>query len=140
MRHIKADEKILFLAFVALAFYSCSYNELFRNNIRWEEISELPPAPGLDVQHGLACHYAGVSGDVIIVAGGANFPDKAVYEDGSLTYSLQVMKSRQLKVYGCTVFFNINSISTAFVTDFYRKIAPGKSDKTNLEYIRILKL
>lgn len=74
--------KLLFFVFVILTFSSCSYNDPYRNNILWEEVGELPPAPGMDVQHGLAGHYAGVSGDVIIIAGGANFPGLPLHEGG----------------------------------------------------------
>ncbi|MBN1388178.1 MAG: cyclically-permuted mutarotase family protein [Bacteroidales bacterium] len=78
--------RLLLLAVIAVLLNACSYNEPFRNNIRWEELTELPPAPGMDVQYGLAGHFAGASGDVIIVAGGANFPDKPVQDGGKKVY------------------------------------------------------
>lgn len=44
--------------------------------LRW---TKLPPLPD---QHGFAGAFAGVSNNALIVAGGANFPDKAVWEGG----------------------------------------------------------
>jgi len=44
--------------------------------LRW---TKLPPLPD---QHGFAGAFAGVSRGALIVAGGANFPDKAVWEGG----------------------------------------------------------
>lgn len=44
--------------------------------LRW---TKLPPLPD---QHGFAGAFAGVSNGALIVAGGANFPDKPVWEGG----------------------------------------------------------
>ncbi len=40
---------------------------------------ELPPLPD---QHGVAGAFAGISGDALLVAGGANFPDQPPWEGG----------------------------------------------------------
>jgi SSS family solute:Na+ symporter len=48
----------------------------------WAELPELPAAPGQDRQHGLAGIFAGVHEDVLILAGGANFPDGMPWEGG----------------------------------------------------------
>ena len=42
--------------------------------IDWEKIADLPPRRGFEVQPGLAGAFAGVHGDVLIIAGGTNFP------------------------------------------------------------------
>ena len=41
----------------------------------WESLDPLPAARGDDTQPGLAGPFAGVHNEVVIVAGGANFPD-----------------------------------------------------------------
>ena len=45
--------------------------------LRWNELPALPD------REGFAGSYAGVSGDALIVAGGANFPDKRPWEGGA---------------------------------------------------------
>jgi len=50
--------------------------------VTWSELPELPPAPGESKQFGLAGAFAGVHEDALIVAGGANFPKGAPWEDG----------------------------------------------------------
>lgn len=49
--------------------------------LRW---TKLPPLPD---KHGFAGAFAGVSNGALIVAGGANFPDKAVWEGGKKHWS-----------------------------------------------------
>ncbi|MEG3660148.1 hypothetical protein V5097_22245, partial [Arenibacter palladensis] len=46
----------------------------------------LPPNNGQIIQPGLAGTYTGIDDDVLIVAGGANFPDKLPWEGGIKTY------------------------------------------------------
>jgi solute:Na+ symporter, SSS family len=50
--------------------------------VTWSELPEIPPAPGEARQFGLAGAFAGVHNDALIVAGGANFPNGAPWEDG----------------------------------------------------------
>lgn len=45
--------------------------------VKWSELPSLPDA------HGFAGTFAGVSGEALIVAGGANFPEKPPWEGGS---------------------------------------------------------
>lgn len=91
---------LLLLAILLLFLAACSGNrDSFLNNIDWLELPEIPPPPGEPVQNGLANPFAGISNDMLIVAGGANFPDKPVYEGG-------------LKVYHDDIFvYNISSES-----------------------------
>ena len=49
--------------------------------LRW---TKLPPLPD---RHGFAGAFAGVSNGALLVAGGANFPDKAVWEGGKKFWS-----------------------------------------------------
>ncbi len=48
--------------------------------LEWDELPALPPAAGQTEQPGLAGPYAGLHGDALIVAGGANFPNKPLWE------------------------------------------------------------
>ncbi|MEQ9438701.1 MAG: sodium/solute symporter [Cyclobacteriaceae bacterium] len=50
--------------------------------LHWNNAPDLPPAPGETTQAGLAGAFAGVHQDVMIVAGGANFPDQLPWEGG----------------------------------------------------------
>src|SRR5688572_17045150 len=52
-------------------------------NIIWDELPPLPPSAGQAKQPGVAGPFAGVHGDALIVAGGANFPDKMPWEGGA---------------------------------------------------------
>ncbi len=45
------------------------------DSFNWTSHPDLPSAPGVKVQTGLAGPFAGVHKDALIVAGGANFPD-----------------------------------------------------------------
>jgi len=50
--------------------------------LKWSGLPELPPAPGRDIQPGVAGPYAGVHNDALIVAGGANFPEALPWRGG----------------------------------------------------------
>ena len=52
----------------------------------YTNLPDLPPNVGQNVQPGLAGTYTGIDDDVLIVAGGANFPDKQPWEGGMKTY------------------------------------------------------
>lgn len=52
----------------------------------YTNLPDLPPNIEQNVQPGLAGPYAGIDDDVLIVAGGANFPDKLPWEGGRKTY------------------------------------------------------
>ncbi len=51
-------------------------------SLEWDRVPDLPPPPGETEQAGLAGVFAGVHHNVMIVAGGANFPDKMPWEGG----------------------------------------------------------
>ncbi|GAG76010.1 unnamed protein product [marine sediment metagenome] len=65
--------------FLAL-FYTSAFGS--ESLLKWTELPPLPPAPGQEVQVGLAGAFAGVHNDVLILAGGANFPDSPPWEGG----------------------------------------------------------
>lgn len=52
-------------------------------SLTWDELPPLPPAAGQAVQPGVASPFVGVHGDALIVAGGANFPDKMPWDGGA---------------------------------------------------------
>ena len=58
----------------------------FTNQISWKELPPLPPSAGNTVQPGLASPFAGISENILIVAGGCNFPEKPVWESGQKKY------------------------------------------------------
>lgn len=49
----------------------------------WSTFPPLPPAAGQTKQPGVASPFVGVHGNALIVAGGANFPDKMPWEGGA---------------------------------------------------------
>lgn len=52
-------------------------------SVNWDKLPALPPSAGQAKQPGVAGPFAGVHGDALIVAGGANFPDKLPWEGGT---------------------------------------------------------
>ena len=65
---------------VLLGLWTLFIATLTAEDLRW---SQLPPLPD---HEGFAGMFAGVSGDALIVAGGANFPDRRPWEGGSKTW------------------------------------------------------
>ena len=53
------------------------------NALTWDTLPPVPPAAGQTKQPGLASPFVGVHHDALIVAGGANFPDKAPWAGGA---------------------------------------------------------
>ncbi|MEN6452623.1 MAG: sodium/solute symporter [Prolixibacteraceae bacterium] len=66
--------------FVILFFPAITLNA--GSVLKWIELPPLPPAPGQNVQFGLAGAFAGVHNDVFILAGGSNFPDDPPWNGG----------------------------------------------------------
>src|ERR1044071_1523115 len=52
-------------------------------DLKWSTFPSLPPAAGQQKQPGVASPFVGVHGNALIVAGGANFPDKMPWEGGA---------------------------------------------------------
>ena len=76
---------ILGSGILSLLFFCCccDRNKEMSANIIWNNEISLPPCKGMDCNKGLAGTYAGFVGDYLVVAGGANFPDKYPWEGGS---------------------------------------------------------
>jgi SSS family solute:Na+ symporter len=56
------------------------------NYFKFSILPNMPPNSGYSTQPGLAGTYTGMEDGVLIVAGGANFPDKLPWEGGIKTY------------------------------------------------------
>ena len=56
----------------------------------WETLASLPPSKNDGNQPGLAGAFAGIHENVLIVAGGANFPDGPVWKGGTKAYHREV--------------------------------------------------
>ena len=54
--------------------------------INFNIFTQIPPLPDNKVQKGFAGAFSGIIGDNLIIAGGANFPDKLPFEGGIKTY------------------------------------------------------
>lgn len=71
--------------FLWLAFLSSQVEAQDTSKIEkhfdWEKL-ELPVPPGREIQPGLAGAFSGLSNHVLIIAGGANFPDNPPWEGG----------------------------------------------------------
>ncbi|MEZ5106960.1 MAG: kelch repeat-containing protein [Draconibacterium sp.] len=55
-------------------------------NIKWGSLPDIPPTAGQQEQRGLAGALAGVSSEMLVVAGGSNFPDSFPWQGGTKTY------------------------------------------------------
>jgi solute:Na+ symporter, SSS family len=53
------------------------------NELAWSILPPLPPAAGQSRQPGVASPFVGVHGNALIVAGGANFPEKMPWDGGA---------------------------------------------------------
>jgi SSS family solute:Na+ symporter len=51
--------------------------------LRWEKLPPLPASVGQTVQPGMAGPFAGAHGGVLLVGGGANFPEKMPWDGGA---------------------------------------------------------
>ena len=76
----------LLLLFSIFIFNPALSKERFRNTISWQELPSLPAAPGQVIQPGLASPFSGVSENMLLVAGGCNFPGEEVWEGGQKAY------------------------------------------------------
>ncbi|HET8737433.1 MAG TPA: hypothetical protein VFM69_12620, partial [Pricia sp.] len=79
--------KFLSLLFLFTALFISNTNGYGQEEyFEFQKLPDLPPNKGQKVQPGLAGTYAGVDDGVLILAGGANFPDKLPWEGGKKIY------------------------------------------------------
>src|SRR5687768_12914680 len=67
---------------VMLSFGRLWAQDAANNHIGWSVPATLPPPEGATLQPGMAGASAGVHNDVLLIAGGANFPDGMPWEGG----------------------------------------------------------
>ena len=76
------------LLILCILFVQTSYAE--KNSItkiNWDKSALTVPTPnGRSIQHGLAAPFAGVHNGVLLIGGGANFPDTPVADGGKKVY------------------------------------------------------
>ena len=106
------------------------------------EWSELKPLPD---EFGFAGPFAGTSGGALIVAGGANFPDGYPWDGGKKVYHDRIFVLSSPGIAGLliaaifaaaqsTVSSSLNSVATAYVTDFHSRVfSPDSSDASRLK-------
>ena len=68
----------------------------------WKQVAPIPARPGADVQDGLAGAFAGFSNDVLLVAGGTNFPGARANAFAGNWYSHKgLQKAWNSEIYAC---------------------------------------
>lgn len=70
-------------------FVSCSTDEKSKS-IRWDAAATLPADSDDSTHIGVAGPVTGIIGDRLLIAGGANFPDKMPWDGGAKHYASQV--------------------------------------------------
>lgn len=69
-----------------LLLYTAKAQEPDLDGLHWSVATQLPNAPGQQEQLGLAGVAGGVHNNVLLIAGGANFPDSMPWQGGSKKY------------------------------------------------------
>ena len=65
---------------ILLVHFFCFLSVASASVLNWEALTELPAPEGLEKNIGVAGPFVGVHNDALIVAGGANFPDKPLWD------------------------------------------------------------
>ena len=81
--------------FILLFHFFCFLSFASANVLKWEELTELPAPDGLNENIGVAGPFVGVHNDALIVAGGANFPDKPLWETDKVWHDRIYVLSKQ---------------------------------------------
>ena len=89
-----------------MALTVAAFGEAAVASLTWDSLPPLPPSAGGLKQPGVAGPFAGVHGDALIVAGGANFPDKLPWDGGAKIWWDDVW-----------VLENLSSAAPRWVTD-----------------------
>ena len=82
--------RLIFLI-ISFLFFHTNGNLFGQENpttlqISWETLSSIPPKNGQAQQPGLAGAFVGVHNNVLLIAGGANFPNGPAWEGGKKVY------------------------------------------------------
>lgn len=75
----------IFISSMIIALHSCKEQER-EHSMVWHIAGEVPPLPGQEKAIGLAGPIAGISNGVLLLGGGANFPDKFPWLGGRKKY------------------------------------------------------
>lgn len=75
----RTDRVALFAVSMALVSPACASV----TTLAWDTLPPLPPSAGQSQQVGVAGPFAGVHRDALLVAGGANFPEKRPWDGGA---------------------------------------------------------
>jgi N-acetylneuraminic acid mutarotase len=82
--------RLSLLGLLLIFSLSITFNSCNKMNAEWAELVPLPPhVPGA-VQPGVAGPFAGLHGNTLIVAGGANFPDTMPWHGGRKKYHNEI--------------------------------------------------
>ena len=83
--------KIIFLTVILFSMNTTAQVQKKKTiSLKWEKIASLPPSKGQVKSLGFAGPINGVSNDIFITAGGANFPDGMPWEGGAKYYSNEI--------------------------------------------------
>lgn len=84
---------VLFLCYPYQAIFA-ELNESKSDVFHWEQMQQLIPAQGNEIQHGLAGPFVGIHNNALILAGGANFPESPPWKGGEKVWweDIYVMK------------------------------------------------
>ena len=103
---MKSFARINRIALVWMALVVATKSVAAVTALAWDSLPALPPSAGEMKQPGVAGPFAGVHGDALIVAGGANFPDKLPWDGGAKIWWSDVW-----------VLENLSSAAPRWVTD-----------------------
>ncbi len=81
---------LLLLALNTQAILGQTLETANQQKLTWSEYPELPPGPNHRIQPGVAGAFVGIHENVLIVAGGANFPHGPAWKGGSKVYHRQI--------------------------------------------------
>ena len=79
-----------FIFSILLLFFLTTGIHAQNNYFKFSQLPDLPPNSSYSTQPGLAGPYTGIDDGVLIVAGGANFPDKLPWKGGPKTYYTEI--------------------------------------------------
>lgn len=83
-------KRLICITGILLSAFCMMAQQKKMNHIDWQQAATLPPAVAGVPQPGLAGAVAGIHGDVLMIGGGANFPDGMPWEGGKKKYYTEV--------------------------------------------------
>lgn len=80
--------RFILISFLFFAINGNIYSQETAVNLElnWEKLTSIPPKEGQTEQPGLAGAFIGVHNEVLLIAGGANFPNGPAWEGGAKVY------------------------------------------------------